>query len=249
MCIIVYKPIGVKMPSRSRLEYCWQNNPHGAGFMFADGDTIRYQKGFMTFRAFYKALKKHGKIDHLPVLMHFRIATHGGQSKSMTHPFEVTTSEKRLKSTSGFCSLAVMHNGILSMTAGKATASLSDTAVFARDVLTRLCRKTTYYRDTKIMDIVRECIGTSRLAILSADGHVETVGKWYTENGVKYSNNGFKPIITTCKSKAHADYWRDTCEPCDTCERLTCYKCDYYHDTIEREYQYLTSYEDTYLNY
>ena len=56
MCIIVYKPKGASLPSKDTLQTCWENNPHGAGIMWADGSNVRIQKGFMSWDAFDRAL-------------------------------------------------------------------------------------------------------------------------------------------------------------------------------------------------
>ena len=49
MCIIVAKEIGIEMPSMETLERCFQANPDGAGFMWADGKMVHIRKGFMEY--------------------------------------------------------------------------------------------------------------------------------------------------------------------------------------------------------
>lgn len=49
MCIIVAKPAGIDLPSRSTLMNCFNHNHDGAGFMYADGKEVTVMKGFFTF--------------------------------------------------------------------------------------------------------------------------------------------------------------------------------------------------------
>ena len=80
MCIIVYKPQGRKLPNVETLRACWDNNPHGAGMMWPDGNSVRIQKGYMSWDAFEEALfdlSERVDLVDTPVAFHFRIATHG----------------------------------------------------------------------------------------------------------------------------------------------------------------------------
>lgn len=80
MCIIVYKPAGIELPSRETLRECWDNNPHGAGLMWADGERVNLQKGYMSWEDFEAALDEVTKgidVASTPMALHFRIATHG----------------------------------------------------------------------------------------------------------------------------------------------------------------------------
>lgn len=246
MCIIISKPAGVEIPRKSVLERCWYNNPDGGGYMYADGQTVTYKKGFMSFKAFWKSLKKCGDLTSVPLVIHFRISTHGGVNKANCHPFEVTTSTRRLTAERGCCNIAVAHNGVISMYSN-AKGALSDTAQFTRDVLTRLCKKQTWYKDKSLRDIIAYCSGVSRLAIMSANGHVEHIGRWYTDNaGVMYSNEGYKEsaykytyksAYAPAVSRSFDAYSGDEKDYCDGCERADCLNCSYYYYMMdEMEY-------------
>ena len=56
MCIIVVKKAGIDMPDTETFERCFWSNPDGAGFMYADGKTVRIRKGFMDFDSFMEAI-------------------------------------------------------------------------------------------------------------------------------------------------------------------------------------------------
>ena len=93
MCIIAIKPAGIKMPATTTIENMWYNNNDGAGFMYAAKGTVLIEKGFMTLEKFKAALNRLEKsIDttSTPIILHFRITTHGGTSPGNTHPFPVT---------------------------------------------------------------------------------------------------------------------------------------------------------------
>src|SRR5690606_4790814 len=116
MCIIAIKPAGIKMPATETIENMWHNNPDGAGIMYAIGGTVHIEKGFMTLKDFKKALKRLEKtvnVTSTPIVLHFRITTHGGTSPGNCHPFPVTEKLPLLQMTKCKAPLAVAHNGII----------------------------------------------------------------------------------------------------------------------------------------
>ena len=101
MCVAIYKPVGVKTPSLETLFQCWEANPDGAGFALPIPDNEKYafhiRKGFMTWEDFVRAFEKFNLADcESDLLIHFRIATHGGISPGNTHPFPITKEKKYL---------------------------------------------------------------------------------------------------------------------------------------------------------
>src|SRR5690606_3641678 len=116
MCIIAVKPVGVKMPAMATIENCWYNNNDGAGFMYDAGGTVHIEKGFMSLKSLKDALKQLEKsidIISTPIVLHFRITTHGETSPGNCHPFPVTEKLPLLQMTKSKASLAVAHNGII----------------------------------------------------------------------------------------------------------------------------------------
>lgn len=220
MCIIVYKKAGAPLPAKKTLETCFKNNPDGAGFMYAESGTVFIKKGFWTFKTLWRALCKTQKDwQPVPLAVHFRIATHGATSKGMCHPFPVTRDTEQLKATETRAQIALAHNGILSLTADSKNA-LSDSALFARDILTRLCTRQTWYKDSATVRIIDKLRDTSRLAIMSGNGKTALFGKWYTVNGVEYSNESYKPREEK-KTRWYYDY-----DPCDYCYKHDCTGCE-----------------------
>lgn len=200
MCIVVYKPENTEFPSWNTLKTCFEHNPDGAGFMWADGKSVHIRKGFMNWGEFKKALKPYkAGMDKYPFVMHFRIATHGGTNPAMTHPFPLSANTERLKATSIDTNVGIAHNGIISMCSG--AKSLSDTAEFIKKYLTLLIRSPKYYANHKICDIIEELIG-SKMCILSEDMHAEVLGHgWIVEDGISYSNESFQSYHVRKKSR------------------------------------------------
>ena len=73
MCIAIVKPLD-KTISEDRLRTCYNNNKDGCGFAYIKDNAIIIKK-FMDFETFYKEYKLVETTS--PMLIHFRIATHG----------------------------------------------------------------------------------------------------------------------------------------------------------------------------
>lgn len=191
MCIIAYKPINVSFPSNDTLKTCFENNPDGAGFMYPAEDGVHIHKGFMTFKSFKKAIAPL-RNKNIPVVMHFRITTHGGTSPEMTQPFPCTSKTKKLKKLDSLSRVGIAHNGIIDMT--RDAKEISDTALFIKRYASFLIKDANYYKDERIPRMIEEMMG-SKMAILSKDGHVEILGKgWkHTDDGMWYSNDSYEP--------------------------------------------------------
>lgn len=121
MCQIIYKPNNATI-TKNELRQCWIENSDGAGFMFSENNKLIVQKGYMSFRSFWKAIKLN---LNKTLVMHFRFSTHGPKNPDNTHPFLINES------------LAVCHNGIFSEM-GKIKDGFSDTAHFVKNVLMQL---------------------------------------------------------------------------------------------------------------
>lgn len=140
MCIICAKPANVKFPSEETIKNMWDANSDGAGLMYVKDGKVRIEKGFMTYKSFTAKLDELRKTLDLvktPVVMHFRITTHGGTCAANTHPFPVTDSIARLKQTNVTTTLGVAHNGIIPITPRK---GISDTMEYIATQLSPLTR-------------------------------------------------------------------------------------------------------------
>ena len=124
MCVIVYKPIGNKLPSKDTLKKCFDHNPDGAGYMLpiiskTGAPRVLIRKGLMTFDAFLQSLTSAFRkytIDpfNTPIVMHFRISTQGGVQKGLCHPYPVCGDYEKMRSLACLCNIGLCHNGIIS---------------------------------------------------------------------------------------------------------------------------------------
>lgn len=187
MCIIAYKPAGEKFPSDKKMRAMFKNNPDGAGFMYADGDSVVIKKGFMKYSDFRRAYVSIAARRDLPVVFHFRIATHGGISRAMCQPFPLSSKLKRLKSLDTRAAVGVAHNGIIPMTSD--ARDISDTALFIKKYLGRI---TDSGIDDAALDIIDACID-SKMVILEKNGAAQVIGRgWKCDGGVWYSNTSYE---------------------------------------------------------
>lgn len=193
MCIIAAKPAGIRMPTEETIENMWHRNHDGAGFMYATKGEVHIEKGFMTLDSFKKALERIGNDNDMTetaVVMHFRIATHGGVIPANTHPFPVTTSVGLLQKLVCNTKLGVAHNGIISGVTPR--TGISDTMEYIAGQLGHLYKAIPeFYKNSDLMKMIDNAIG-SKLAFLTDDGQVYTVGHFEEEDGILYSNTSYK---------------------------------------------------------
>ena len=189
MCIICVKPSYTSKPSESILQTMWNHNKDGAGFMYADGGKVYIRKGFMHYEKFKKALDK--VPEHLPIVMHFRIATHGGINPGMCHPFPLSEDVKHLTATNYTTDFAIAHNGIIPIEPRK---GLSDTAEYIASQIYPLSQALPgWYQNPHALRMVENAIH-SRMAFLSGKGEIVTIGNgWMQEDGILYSNGSYIP--------------------------------------------------------
>jgi len=177
MCIAIMKSANKKI-SKATLRRCYDANPDGAGFMYAEDKQLVVKKGYFTFKEFYKEYKPHGDKQ---VLIHFRIKTHGPIDKDNCHPFLVNNS------------LGFIHNGIIN---GYGDSKESDTIQFNNSILKKIVSKhgNNSLFDDPMVELIENVIGYSKLVFLDRHGNYtimnEKKGNW--NDGVWYSNMSWK---------------------------------------------------------
>lgn len=216
MCIAIIKTNGAKMPSMKTLQNCWDSNPHGAGISVLRGDGVHTMKGLMTFSAFTVALNTLNISDEEACFIHFRIATSGGVTPGMTHPFAL---DGRVSEIATISDSVLMHNGIIPV---PLMGQLSDTATLAMWI------QSYGLEDELVQHYLNS--GHSKFAVLST---VETTiwGEWIEEDGVHYSNNGYRD-----------SYWDVMAE--SKLEKDLEYTLDPDDMSIEEQYAYMYSGQD-----
>jgi len=196
MCVIVYKPSDVDV-DMDVLKQCWKKNSDGAGLMFAEDGELHVKKGFMRWRSMKRFIKRMGKerFKSLPVVLHFRIATHGSVRPENTHPFGVTED------------VYMAHNGVLSCVDVPKDEDISDTETFILDVLHPLHEDLVAGITTETLDgvgvinkMLGKFIGGNKLVFMDSNGDVAIVnehqGSWGQVSGYKdvwFSNMLWKP--------------------------------------------------------
>lgn len=208
MCIIVAKEKGQKLPSKDILKTCFERNNDGAGLMYVQDNKVVIDKGYMTFKSFYKRIKKLQKrfnsdLTDKALVFHFRIGTSGENDKATTHPFPISSNSEDLKKTYFKTDLGIVHNGIIS---GYVYGNLSDTQNFVKDFLEPLKElNKNFYKNGKILNIIDKELG-GKLAILDTKETITYIGSFETENGVKYSNSTYKTSGYTYSSDTFTTY-------------------------------------------
>lgn len=227
MCIIAAKPAGVPMPDNTILRNMWDVNSDGAGFMYVENGNVRIEKGFMKYKHFIKALEKvRNRLDltATPVVMHFRITTHGGTKPENTHPFPITDNVTLLGKPKSTTDVGVAHNGVIYITPRK---GISDTMEYVASQLAPLKKALPrFYTNKWAMQMIENAID-SKMAFLTRDGKIYTIGDFVESDGILYSNHSFESWYTTYRNKNWYSY--------------TCGMEDEYPDAWGNTYGYGTS--------
>ena len=197
MCIIVAKNKRDRLPTKKELEYCFEYNHDGAGFMYTDNGKVIIDKGYMTkedFLARYKTLcKKYNYFNNKCLVIHCRIGTAGTNSKQNTHPYALTKKINKLHKTYTKASIGIAHNGIISDYQPHGDKDINDTQNFIRKYMTKRYKedKEFYKRQWERTQI--EEITNSKWAILDKDDNLYLIGVFMKENNLAFSNSHYKP--------------------------------------------------------
>lgn len=110
---------------RKSMRSAWSTNSDGAGYMFVANGSLVIRKPFFKLKqlvaAYEKDHKRYG--TESPFVIHFRLSTHGSNSKLNTHPHSLAAG------TVGMAHNGILHNFV------PALKNESDTVFFARTVL------------------------------------------------------------------------------------------------------------------
>lgn len=214
MCIAVFKPMGERFPTKTEFKTMFRNNPDGCGFMYADGNKVVIKKGYMTFAAFWQAFKPYRDMKEKAFAFHFRIATHGGVSRSMCQPFPYADNIRELKRLETRAPLGIAHNGMIPIT--DEARKISDTALFIKKYLTRIVRTPHNIKQVDL-DIIEACID-SKMILLQPNGSAYLIGKFIHDDGLYFSNASYcysysysckaKPYTYTLRDDEEEEYWK-----------------------------------------
>lgn len=211
MCIVITKDKYVKMPSNNTLRHCWEANPQGAGYMVTDPTSrmVIGKKGFMKLDDLLKELSD-PKLDKMNVIIHFRIATHGGVNPQATHPFPLSGSHKDLNALEWINRCGIAHNGIIPNYG--TLKGLSDTQEFIKNVASKAGE---HILHPGVLAVLESMIGWSKIAIMRRDKIVRIGKGWVKFKGCWFSNGGYKaPVVRTFTSMDEwTAEWKATSSP------------------------------------
>jgi hypothetical protein len=202
MCVIVYKPAG-KTIGRDILKLCWDKNPDGGGLMYALNGRLKIIRGMMDWGKYEEILddKIGDMIESVPMIFHFRIATHGSVKPANCHPFVVNKG------------IAMAHNGVLTCVDVPKNEDVSDTEMFIRSFLGPLSSRMTGglkiddLKNDALNTMIQKTISGNKLAFMDKRGEVaiinESMGMWGSAGddgyeGVWFSNRTWKPTTIVC---------------------------------------------------
>lgn len=199
MCIILSCAAGVR-PATSTIEECFYMNPDGAGLMYPDGGLVQIRKGFMDLDTYLAAIAD--VPEDVPLVLHMRIGTGGGNTPGLTHPFPVVDSLDMIRATNSSVPLAVAHNGVLRDYQAAVKPGVSDTVAYVRDVALYLANDAEVRRcgglavSRLAADMLRDSSQGSRLAIMDGHGNVRLTGAGWedVQPGIHASNDSWRPF-------------------------------------------------------
>ena len=188
MCIIASKAAGVEMPRAEYIRNMFKNNDDGAGLMYAANGKVYIEKGYMKLEDFQEKLDELNErfgLKNLPLVMHFRITTHGGTKPENCHPFPITESEGMLKKLKCSTDVGIAHNGIINVVPRK---GISDTMEYVLSQLAPLKKAVPrFYENKHLLQMIYNAIG-SKMVVMNGNGQLVYIGDFREEDGVKYSN-------------------------------------------------------------
>lgn len=182
MCIIVYVPSEMNLPTKEILEHCWDQNPHNGGFMYIRNNRVVIEKWDKKDNFIDAVYARKAELPDTPIVMHMRFATHGSVRIDNTHPFRVN---KRM---------AFVHNGTIGRLSPdkQKDGDISDTRKFKEHILKRLPHN--FLDSFLIRMFLEHYIGYSKIVIMENSGEVtilnEDKGEWV--EGIWFSNDYYK---------------------------------------------------------
>ena len=213
MCIILTCDSNVR-PTRELLETCFANNPDGAGIASIAKDKnheniVVVNKGFATMGELWNAVQ--AVPESSPLVIHMRIATSGGISDKLCHPFVIGGDVDTIRRTVTTCETAIAHNGVIPHMPTDDDNGISDTVSFVQTVVYPLMKSSWAMTDTIKRAIAKAAPG-NRFAVIESDGKITRIGSgWVTvSKGIYASNDSWRyKRLSTISGKWYSRYMFD----------------------------------------
>lgn len=196
-----------KNPPKDVLEYANESNKHGFGYAWADGDQVRWNKGYEAGELNDALIEEYLALP-FPKAIHFRWATHGGITPELTHPFPI----KRGNSLGleGDAKQVLFHNGVW----GDWDDRMRE-AIFAGAINPNVLRQ--QMSDSRAMAILCQRFGPDILDVLGVSGQKVLVlmpstwykyGLWTERDGWSASNSKVeKSTVTSATDYKGKNRW------------------------------------------
>lgn len=104
MCVIAF--CEDKRPTTDQVQKMWDQNNHGGGVAWREDGHVCWKKGLTL-----EEMKTLAKELPFPFIMHFRIASIGGQKPALTHPFAIKDFDQSLELEGKTKGGVLFHNG------------------------------------------------------------------------------------------------------------------------------------------
>jgi hypothetical protein len=192
MCLAIAKPARAIVPV-DHLHAGYQGNPHGCGFAYAEKGKLTIVRGLFTFKDF---MEKYRKVEHLPMLIHFRYSTHGQPSVQNCHPFAMWDGR-----------YALIHNGMIHIHQS-ISKELSDTAHFAKLIMEPMLKAGINPEKAAFRYLVEESIGSGNKVLIMDNMGKTTI---YNESVGEYEDaedkDGNPVIVEGAEGPEQATVW------------------------------------------
>jgi predicted glutamine amidotransferase len=179
MCVICIKPQGVVINVKD-LKLMFEANSHGAGFAILEKGKVYYKKGLMSIEELIQEIKEFNTPKY-DLVVHCRLASVGGITSELTHPFPITDKKEKLLSLEGYSKVVLFHNGTLYY---NRLSNLSDTADLALK-LNEL--KVTPEKLVKILSLFSD-----QKFVLMTSKKIYHIGEFFEHKGLLVSNLSWK---------------------------------------------------------
>jgi len=203
MCIIAFKPKGIKLPKEKILKNCFSNNPDGTGIAIQREGKIIINK-FMEEDPFI-AYHRHNARKEDNIIYHFRIATHGEVNLQNNHPFIITKDWKEMGETYSITEKNILaHNGIISSLVDN--NKQSDSKILAHLLADEDINKN-LFKSVGMQKLIKAIIDTDRLIVMGKNGNYFLLGTFEKSKGIYYSNFSFRYKYSRYTTYYNDDYY------------------------------------------
>lgn len=198
MCIILSCDPGYR-PSLDMVRTCFDNNPDGAGYMYATRGEVVGRKGYTDPDMLLDQAIRDAPPSS-PLVFHFRIGTSGGYGLDVTHPYPVTRDLHKLHALKWTAPYGIAHNGVLPYGSDD-KRHISDTIAFVKSDCFTIKKDPRTIKSgglTVSSGAKKKLAGKtrgSRLCIMDKTGRVRLIGDGWREAapGIMASNGSYKP--------------------------------------------------------